>query len=169
MKSWRPLGCVAFVVVASAGTAFAQNRPRPAIEIPAGWIGFPDDALVSETMIGGAARWHLLPRVSVGPEMVYIMGETHSHLVVTGNVTLDLRAPMDGRGYLMPFVVVGGGLFQTRESFSLGDFTSNEGAFTAGGGLRTSVSDRMTAGVDVRVGWETHVRINGFLGVRLGR
>ena len=64
---------------------------------------------------------------------------------------------------------MGGGLFQTRENFFNQDFTSREGAFTAGGGVRAALGDRITAGFETRIGWELHVRINGFIGVRLGR
>ena len=65
--------------------------------------------------------------------------------------------------------IVGGGMFQTRESFFGDDFTHTEGAFTAGGGVRGAVGDRVTVGLDARLGWETHLRINGVVGVRLGR
>jgi hypothetical protein len=68
-----------------------------------------------------------------------------------------------------PFLVVGGGVFQTHETFLAGSFTSSEGAFTAGGGVRVAAGDRVTIGVDARVGWELHVRVGGVLGIRLGR
>ena len=147
----------------------AQNRLRPAVEFAAGWVGFADDGIVSEGLIGGAARFYLLPRISIGPELVYIAGTGHSHLIVTGNVTWDLFAPSGGRASrTTPFLVVGGGLFQTRESLFTGSFTSSEGAFTAGGGVRTAISDRVTAGIEARAGWETHLRISGLVGVQLG-
>lgn len=69
----------------------------------------------------------------------------------------------------MPFLVIGGGLFQTRESFDAAGFTHSEGAFTAGGGVRDAVGNRVTVGVDARVGWETHLRVSGVIGVRPGR
>src|SRR6185295_8559739 len=107
-----------------------------------------DDGIASESLVGGAARWHRLPRISVGPEVVYIHGDNHSHLMVTGNVTWDLLAPTNGRPpSITPFFVVGGGVFQTRETFFSGTFTSTEGAFTAGGGVRALVGDRVTVGV----------------------
>jgi hypothetical protein len=134
------------------------------VDFSAGWVGFADDGIVSETAVGGGGRFYLLPRISVGPEVLYISGNNHSHLVATGNVTWDLMG--GGRRPITPFVVVGGGLFQTRESFFTGTFTSNEGAFTAGGGVRAAVSDRVDVGVDARLGWETHLRISGFVGVR---
>jgi hypothetical protein len=158
------------LLTASGGPAAAQERPQPSVELGAGWVGFADDGIVNEAMFGVAARWYALPRISLGPEIVYISGPSHSHLTVTGNVTYDLLAARSGQPRrVTPFLVAGGGLFQTRQTFFTGDFTSNEGAFTAGGGVRASTSDRVEVGVDVRVGWELHLRANGFVGVRLGR
>ncbi|HEX8026979.1 MAG TPA: hypothetical protein VF491_00880 [Vicinamibacterales bacterium] len=169
----RPLFSAAIGLIALlaplAGSAGAQERPLPAVEFGAGWIGFADDGIVSEGLVGGAGRWYMSPRISLGPEVVYIFGSNHSHLVATGNVTFDLLSPEGGRPRdVTPFLVAGGGLYQTRETFFAGDFTSNEGAFTAGGGVRAS-SDRITIGIDARVGWELHLRVNGFVGFRLGR
>jgi hypothetical protein len=145
----------------------AEERPAPSVEFSAGWVGFADDGIVSESLLGGDVRWYLFPRISVGPEVIYINGANHSHLVVTGNMTFDLFTP--NRSPVTPFVVVGGGLFQTREGFSSGTFTSSEGAFTAGAGMRALVGRRVTVGVDARVGWELHLRVGGSVGVRLGR
>lgn len=158
------------VAAPMAGLAAAQDRPGPSFEVTAGWVGFADDGIVSETVVGGAARWYLLPRISIGPEIVYIDGDTHSHLVMTGNLTFDMLAPANGRpAQVTPFLVVGGGIFQTRESFFTGTFTSSEGAFTAGGGIRALVGNRVTVGVDARIGWELHLRVGGLIGLRLGR
>ena len=106
----------------------------------------------------------MTPRLSVGPELLFIQGEHHSHLVATGNVTLDLR-----QARVTPFIVAGGGAFQTRYAFPGGDYTSWEGAFTAGGGVRGSVTPRVSVGVDARLGWELHLRLGGVVGIRLGR
>lgn len=164
------VGAFALLAALGADPAAAQERPGPAVELAAGWIGFADDGIVSESLVGGAARWYLLPRVGVGPEVVSIHGEDHSHLIVTGNVTCDLLPPTNGRPRrVTPFVIAGGGLFQTREKFFNGTFTSSDGAFTAGGGMRALAGDRVTIGVDARVGWELHVRISGLVGLQLGR
>jgi hypothetical protein len=164
------IGIIALVAASTAWPAFAQGRPAPVVEVGAGWVGFADDGIVSEGLFGGAARFYLTPRVSVGPEIAYIGGSNHSHLMLTGNVTWDLFAPAGAGGpRVTPFFVAGGGMFQTRESFPRGTFTSTEGAFTGGGGVRVAASDRVTAGVDVRIGWETHIRVNGFVGVSLWR
>ena len=133
-------------------------------------MGFADDGIVSESLVGGAGRWYVSPRIGIGPEVVYVNGSNHSHLIVTGNITYDLLSPTNGRPRrVTPFLVAGGGLFQTRETFPSGDFTSTEGAFTAGGGVRASASDRVTIGIDTRVGWELHLRVNGFVGPQLAR
>ena len=158
------------LAVPMASLVAAQDRPGPSFEVTAGWVGFADDGIVSETLVGGAARWYLLPRISIGPEIVYIDGDNHSHLVITGNLTFDMLAPRNGRpAQVTPFLVVGGGLFQTREQFSTGTFTSSEGAFTAGGGVRALVGNRVTVGVDARVGWELHLRVAGLIGLQFGR
>ena len=153
-----------------AHPAAAQHRSGPVAELTAGWVGFADDGIVSEGVVGGSARWYVHPRISVGPELVYVIGDNHSHLIVTGNLTWDLLAPVSGRSRrITPFLVAGGGVFQTRETLFSGSFTSNEGAFTAGGGVRAAVGDRVTVGVDSRIGWELHLRVSGSIGVRVGK
>lgn len=147
--------------------AAAQQVRRTVVEASSGWIGFADDGVVSEGLVGGAVRWHLTPRVSVGPEISWIRGRNHSHLVLTGNVNFDVLSPRDDHPRrVTPFFVVGGGMFRTTESFVSGDFTSAEGAFTAGGGVRANPTDLLTFGVDARIGWELHIRLNGFIGLR---
>ena len=154
--------------------AFAQQRLAPVLDIEAGWVGFADDGIVSEGLFGAGARWYASRRISVGPEIVYLAGPHHSHLVVTGNLTFEF-APDPNNGFrddivmLIPFVTIGGGMFQTRETFFDDAFTSSEGAFTAGGGVRFFVGDRFSAGIEARMGWEPHIRVNGTIGVRLGR
>lgn len=158
-------------VVTAADPVVAQERPAAVAELTVGWAGFPDDGItVSEGVIGGTARWYVRPRLSVGPELVYINGGDHGHLMLTGNLTWDLRAPATGRSRtITPFVTVGAGLFRTRGTLFTGTVTSHEGAFTAGGGVRAHVADRATVGAEARVGWELHLRITGFIGVCFGK
>ena len=158
------------LVVAAAAPASAQDRPAPAVELAAGVLNFADDGIVTEGMFGGAARFYLLPRVSIGPEVAFVDGDRHSHLMLTGNLTYDFLGPVNGRPRTVtPFVVVGGGLYRTRESFfGTETFTHNEGAFTAGGGVRALLGRSVIVGGDVRIGWELHVRLAGFVGVQFG-
>lgn len=149
--------------------ASAQDRPAPALDLSAGWVGFADDGIVSELPIGAAFRWYITPRISIGPEVTFITGESHGHQVVTGNLTFDFRAPRGGVPRVTPFLVVGGGMFRTTEGFAnRPPFSSTEGAFTLGGGIRAPLNDRVGAGIDARIGWEAHLRITGFVSVGFG-
>jgi hypothetical protein len=160
-----------FIVSPLGRSASERDRPGPAVEFEAGALLFADDGIVTEGFVGGSARVYVLPRISLGPEIAFIRGDNHDHLMLTGNVMLDLVTPVNGDPRLVtPFVVLGAGLFQTRESFRANEtFTSSEGAFTAGGGVRRLIGERMMLGVEARVGWELHVRVNAILGVHLGR
>jgi hypothetical protein len=167
----RMFVALAFVLAAAwpRPAAAQDRRPAPQAEFAAGALFFPDDGVVTEGFAGGAARFYVLPRISVGPEIAWVWAENHSHLMLTGNMTFDFARPVNGEpAQVTPFVVVGGGLYQTREEFFDGTYTSSEGAFTAGGGVRALLGSRVIAGVEARVGWELHVRVNGTIGVRLG-
>jgi hypothetical protein len=165
----------ALILLALAGAlvaapAAAQDRPGPAVEFAGGALLFVDDATKIEPFVGGAARFYVTPRVSIGPEVAYSRGDNRSHLMVTGNVTFDLLGPgPGGPRSVTPFLVIGGGFFQTRERFfDDAIFKSGEGAFTAGGGARARIGQRLIAGGEARFGWELHWRVNGFVGVQLG-
>ncbi len=159
-----------FVAAIRTCPAAAQERPRPVAEFAAGTLLFADDGVVPEGFVGGAARFHASPRISVGPEISYVQGERHSHLMVTANMTFDLIGPAGGEpAPVTPFIVAGGGLFRTRQQFPREIFTSTEGAFTAGGGVRARVGKSIFVGAEARIGWEMHIRVNGMVGVRLGR
>lgn len=148
--------------------ASAQDRPVPALDLASGWVGFGDDGVVSEFPIGGALRWYLSPRISIGPEVTFIGGNSHSHQVVTGNLTFDVLAARNGTPRVTPFIVIGGGLFRTSETFADLSFSSTEGAFTVGGGVRAPIGGRVAVGADARLGWEPHLRLTGFVSVGLG-
>ena len=161
---------LAVLLMAAVAQAQEGQRPTPVAEFTAGSYVFPDD-LVREGFVGGSVRFHLLPRLSIGPEVAYVFGSNHSHLVATGNVTFDFIGPVAGRApAVTPYVVAGGGLFSSRQpTFSIGPTTHNEGAFTAGGGVRARVGERMYVGGEARLGWEAHLRVNAVVGVRLGK
>jgi hypothetical protein len=161
---------IALMTLPFAAPATAQQRPGPVVELAAGSLLFADDGVVAEGFVGGTGRFHVLPRISVGPEVAYVRGERHSHMMLTGNVTFDFLRPAGAEPRrIAPFAVVGGGLFRTREQFPNEVFTSSEGAFTAGAGVRALAGERVMIGAEARVGWELHLRLNGTIGVRLGR
>lgn len=145
-----------------------QERPAPVIEVAAGAYLFPDDGeTMNEGFLGGAGRFYLTPQLSVGPELAYVSGDHHSHWILTGNLTFDFRRPRNGEpASFTPFFVVGGGLYSTRENFfDRGYYTSYEGAFTTGGGIRGRAGRRVSLGAEARIGWEAHIRLNGFVAI----
>jgi hypothetical protein len=158
---------LSFLLLSVWSVQLAAQRPSPIAEVSGGLMAFTE---TTESFVGGAARFYVLPRVSLGPEITYIFGENHSHLMVTGNFVFDFLRPQSGRlRRVTPFGLVGGGIFQTRERFRDFNFTSTEGAFTAGGGIRWALGNRVTLGADLRAGWELHIRAGGTIGIRLGK
>ena len=83
------LSVLALLMPPAAQGANAHGRPAPAAEVAAGWVGFADDGIVNETLIGGAARVYVLPRVALGPEVLYLRG-WELHVRVNGTVGIRL-------------------------------------------------------------------------------
>ena len=167
LKSRRPktVASASILLVLLGFGLPAAAAQETALEVSGGKVAFTE---TTETFAGGAARFYVTPRISLGPEISFIQGDNHTHWTATGNLTLDFITQRSGRHFI-PFAVVGGGLFETREKFTNQTFTSREGAFTAGTGIRLLLGDRITLGGDIRIGWELHVRAGGTLGVRLGK
>jgi len=166
----RLLALLGLGLLLTAGKALAQStetRPGPAVEFLVGYAGFVDDATIDHTIAGAAGRVYLTPRVAIGPEFVYMRGPgSDRDLFLTGNLTFDVLPPRDGRPRrVTPFLVAGGGFFQHSDRFGSSTFTSYEGAFTAGGGVRAWMTKRVYALADFRLGWELHARVNAGLGV----
>jgi hypothetical protein len=155
MKTW----CLATALLVIPTLVSAQG-PAVAIEGGGGYTGFADDGIVGHSLIAAAARVYLLPRVSVGPEFQYMAGEgDHRDLMLTGNVYVDLSERGPGRP-VVPYLVVGGGLFQTRDNFLGETFTSSEGGFTAGAGVRIFLNSNFYVAPEFRGGWEPHFRVS---------
>lgn len=162
------------VLLASSPPASAQSGgtgPAAAAEFLAGYTGFGDEGLVDHTIVGGAARVYLSPRIAIGPELVYMMGPGEDRdLFLTGNLTFDLVAPRAGRSRrVVPFLVAGGGLMRHTNRFGSASSSSTEGAITGGGGVRVRLTDHVYAMADVRLGWEPHIRLNGGIGWEISR
>ena len=160
----KVLFVIALAFALPSAIASAQEAHSRAIEFTAGALMFPDDGTVTEGMLGASARYYVSPRVAIGPEVLFVQGDNHSHIIATGNVTFDFVSQAAGqRPAIIPFADVGGGMFQTRDRRPRGGFTSSEGAFTAGGGVRGFVNERMSVGAEARIGWELHLRFNGIV------
>src|SRR5262245_47745083 len=92
-------GFVLAAAIACAAPAMAQPiRPPASVEFLAGHAGFADDAVIEHGVVGGAARFYVTPRISVGPEITYMKGpNTDRDWYFLGNLTWDIRRPQVGR------------------------------------------------------------------------
>ena len=163
---WARLAAMLLVLgITGADRAQAQEA-RVALEGTVGWAGFVDDATKHHAVYGAGARFFLTPRVSVGPELAYMVGpDADRDLFVLGSVWLDLLPPA-AESPVAPYVVFGAGYMGHRDELGRGPYYwRHEGSFTAGGGARVQVGDRVYVGGDVRIGWELHLRATAHVGV----
>lgn len=149
----------------TAGPAAAQTASTGAAEIGLGWAGFVDEGLINHSVFAGSVRLHVSPRLSIGPELAYMLGPGGDRdLFVTGNLTFDIVTRTASRRAI-PFLVIGGGLMRHQDQFGPARFSSTEGAVTGGGGVRVWLNDRVYALGEFRGGWEPHMRVSGAIGV----
>ena len=151
----------------SVTPAAAQETPF-VLDGSIGYTGLVDDATDHFLMFGGALRDYVTHQISLGLEFVYMTGSESIRdraMMMTGNFVFDFY-PLHARR-VTPFVVGGLGMFWSRESFPSGPFWSSDPAFTAGGGVRARVTDRISAAAEYRLGWELHHRLSGTVSVNL--
>lgn len=163
-------GLALAAALTGASPVNAQSiRPPASIEILAGHAGFADEGTIEHTVLGGAARLHLTPRISIGPEITYMRGPGDDRdWFFLGNLVFDFRSPISGRPpRVSPFVIAGAGFFTHSDRVRTGIYTSGEGTFAAGAGTRVRVTDRVYVMGDLRFGWEWHYRITGGIGVTM--
>jgi len=164
MNVFRFAALVSALWLVTAARADAQELPWIADGI-IGYAGFVDDSTKNFFVFGGALRKQVTPRLSIGPELVIMEGGdslTDRVVMLTGNVIFDIypmRGP-DARA-VTPFLVGGVGGFWRRDQVGTGPFWAYDPAFTAGGGVRVRVADRVSAVAEYRVGWELHQRLTG--------
>jgi hypothetical protein len=159
------------VLLSVASTASAQSEPRsPRVEGIVGHAAFVDESPINHFVFGGAVRFPLSPRVSVGPEAVYMIGPGEDRdLFLTGNVWFDFFRPTGNTlRRVTPYLIAGAGLMRHTDEF-FRDFTSNEWAFTGGVGVRIAITDRWYIAPEGRLGWETHSRLTASVGYTFGR
>ncbi len=167
------VGIAAGCLGPSATPTFAQPLRLASLEAVAGHAGFVDDAWDHRVMAGGTARFALTPRLTVGPEVVYLRGAHGAHdLTVTGTGTFDLLPPTSGRR-VVPFVVFGAGLIRQTSLVGGGPgivglfpYSTSEGTLSGGIGARFALGRTLFVAPDVRLGWEPETRVSVALGWR---
>jgi hypothetical protein len=156
------------LVAAVLGCAPAQASAQTAVEATAGFAGFVDETVMGHSVIGIGTRTYLTPRVSIGPELVYMRGPGNDRdLFLTGNITYEFGRPNSG-GRVVPFVVAGGGFMRHSDRFGQRSFSRFEGAAVGGGGVRWYVTDRLSIAGDWRLGWELHSRVAALVAYSFG-
>jgi hypothetical protein len=160
------------VLVVAFGTtpAAAQSiRPPASVEFFAGHAAFADDAAIEHSVVGGAGRIYVTPRISIGPEVTYMRGpDGDRDWFFLGNVIVDFRSPHSGRPpRVSPFAIAGAGFFTHSDRVGTSIYSSGEGTFAAGAGTRVHITERLYAVGDLRFGWEWHYGITGGIGMSL--
>ena len=154
---------VVLVLLGAAAPARAQQVPdRYSVEVVGGYHPFVAEG-VDHLAVGTAGRirlgrWHL------GPELIYLKGpEFDDDLVLNATAVFDMLKRDDA----VPFIVMAGGAMH-----HWGESARQSGwvpFVDFGGGLRITATDRIHAAVEVRIGFEAHVRLTGSVGWKLGR
>jgi opacity protein-like surface antigen len=160
---------------ALTSTAAAQSidtapdvRPgATAGEFSGGYTAFFDDGVIDHGGVGGSARVYVAPRLSVGPELVYMIGPGNDRdVLLLANLTVDLRRPRLGLvGRVEPYLVAGAGLLRHSNSFGGYSSSGSSVAYSWGGGARVWVARRIYVASDIRAGWTPNVRVTGTVGV----
>ena len=146
------------VLLGVATSTFAQETPsRLAVDFSGGYAAFVDESAIGHFTLGGGVRWQLTPKISVGPDFVFMRGPGDDRdIFLTGKVIVDF---MPNRLVSPFFVADGGAMFHGDQFFNEASFWAKEGAVSAGGGVRINVSPRVSIAPEFRIGWEPHFRI----------
>jgi hypothetical protein len=168
IKRWVAAIGVALAGTLAAGQAAAQTpgAARPiAVEGVLGSVAFADDATIRSTAFGGRVRVPLLERLSVGPEVMYLVGDgDHRDLFVLGSMWLDFFRTTP-RTRVVPFLSIAAGYIRHSERFGAQRFVSGDPVIEGGGGVRVQVAPHVHIGGEVRIGSELHLHTTGHLGV----
>jgi hypothetical protein len=168
MTTW--VGVLGLAGALVAGEAGAQTpvggTPRGvAVDGAVGWAAFADDATIHTRAFGASVRVPVLRRLSVGPEVMYLIGEGGDRdLFVLGSLWLDFIETTP-RTRVIPYLVIAGGYMRHSDRFGAQRFVSGDPVIEGGGGARVHLTRRVHAGADVRIGSELHLRTTGYVGV----
>jgi hypothetical protein len=165
-RAWRHVRVMVMAGLAGAvmaGPAFAQppaaTEPATygATEAIVGHAVFADDSPIHHSVFGVAAPFRLSPKVSVGPELLYMRGPgSDRDVALAGMARFDLiSADRPHPPRVVPFLVAGGGLWFYSDEF----VSVTEGYLSGGGGAKVFVTDRLYVAPEVQFAWqELHIR-----------
>lgn len=159
------VAAVAAFALLSPDVVVAQSAATPNLTVGAGHADFLDDSRIGHTSFGVGAEWIVLPWLTVGPEVLYMVGPGDDRdTFVLGVARIGVR-PFASR--VEPFLTIGGGLMAHRDRFGSQSYHATEGAWIGGGGVRINATSRIFIAPEVTVGWEPHIRASVSVGIRL--
>jgi hypothetical protein len=168
INSWvAALGLAGALAAGEAGAQTPGQGIERGVEVDGavGWAAFADDATIHTRAFGASVRVPLLDRLSVGPEVMYLIGEGGDRdLFVLGSLWLDFIVTTP-RTRVVPYLVVAGGYMRHSDRFGAQRFVSGDPVVEGGGGARVRLTRRVHAGGDVRIGSELHLRTTAYVGV----
>ena len=149
------------VFVGAPGEAYAQ---RTIVEGQLARGAFLDESAIPHSMIGAGARFFVIPRLGIGPELIHMRGPGQDRdWALMTNATFDLRSRQGHR--VIPYVMAGAGMMRHRNGTEP-RFSCGCGLFVnLGVGTRILVSDRWFVAPEFRIGVEPHWRVGVSVGM----
>ena len=154
----------AILLLSISTLAHAQSAAVPALTVSGGWTGFIDEGLISHGAFGVGAEWLPTQNLSVGPELLYMVGPRDDRDLFLVGVARVGILPLRSR--VAPFVTLGGGIMTHSSRFGVESYSSTEGAFIFGGGARINATPRIFIAPEYTMGWEPHMRVAVTVGIR---
>lgn len=165
MRNTLVTTAAALLILGSASARAQTGSSRASVTFGGGYAGFLDEGVINHGAAGAGAEWVLMPRLAVGPELLYMVGpDSDRDLFLLGVARIGIR-PFSTA--VAPYVVAGGGLMRHSNRFGGRSFASTEGAFIVGGGVRVRATDRVFIAPEVTAGWEPHIRASVSVGIAL--
>lgn len=151
---------ITFVLITSTA-ALAQGTPPPEIRAIAGLTTFLDEDADHHVVLGGAGRYYLTSRLSLEPEILYMIGSGSDRDVsIVPHVAWDFNPGQRVR----PYVIGGVGLLHHRQRFGPFKFTDNEWTVDGGIGVKFFLNTRVFVAPEIRLGFEPLLRVAGSIG-----
>jgi hypothetical protein len=142
----------------------ATGETTYGVKLIAGAAAFLDESTpLDHFVIGAAGAIDLSPRLHLEPQFLYMDGpESDRDITLTGNISYDILVAKNSALYL----VGGGGLLRHTEDFASGSFSSYDGTFSGGIGIRFDLSENLFVAPEFRIGFEPLIQILGSAGFR---
>jgi len=143
----------------------AYESKSNGVKFIAGAAAFLDEETpLDHFVIGAAGVIGLTPRLRIEPQFLYMNGpDSDRDITITGNLLYDMWFTQKSALY----VVVGGGLLRHTQDFAVvGPFSSYDGTFSGGVGMRFDVSEKFYVAPEFRVGWDPLYQIAGMAGFK---